>query len=119
MFRNQMYWFTTQKAINVRIAKVLWFGTYDISAAPTSWRSGQTQSFTVTVKNAGNQTWPASGPNAVELDINVAPGGVAAIPVTVTPPSAPGNVYLEAQLFKNQQFWFDGWQPVAVNVAGA
>jgi glycosyl hydrolase family 18 (putative chitinase) len=144
MFRNQMYWFTTQKAISVRIAKVLWFGTYDLSGAPASWRLGQTQSFTVTVKNAGNQTWPASGPNAVQLDLNfaptsqgsaaigtwissrvfrlsadVAPGGVAAIPVTVTAPTAPGMVYIEAQLFKNQQFWFDGWQPVAVNVAGA
>lgn len=144
MFRNQLGWFTTQKAISVRIASVLWFGTYDLSAAPASWGSGQTQRFTVTVKNAGNQIWPAAGPNAVELDLNfapralgssavstwmgsrifklgadVAPGGVASIAVSVTAPSAPGTYYLEAQLFKNQQFWFDSWQPVAVNVAGA
>lgn len=142
MFTNQLYWFSAWQASPVRIAGVLWFAGYDLTAAPTTWGAGQTATFTVTVKNSGNQTWRAGGANPVALDLNFAlrpagsasingnwltsqifnlsadvpAGGSAQLNVSVTAPSVSGPLYLEAQMFKNQQFWFPTWQPVAVSV---
>lgn len=142
LFRDHLAWFSSFKYVRARVAQVLWFGTYDMSGAPGTWRSGQSQAFTVKVTNTGNQTWPAGGRNPVELDLsfastaggsaaestwlssrifplaaNAAPGQTASIPVTVTAPSGAGSYYLQAQLFKDDQFWFDSWQPVPVGVA--
>jgi spore germination protein YaaH len=144
MFRNHLFWFSSYQSVATRVARVLWFATYDLSQAPTSWRGGERRSFSVTVKNTGNQAWPSGGSNPVELDVNfaprpygsaaiptwlsssifplatgVAPGQSASVMVTVTAPSTAGSYYLEAQLFKNQRFWFDSWQPVVVHVVPA
>ena len=144
MFTNQLYWFSAWKSLPIRVAGVLWFASYDLSAAPISWSPGQTATFAVTVKNTGNQTWVAGGPNPVDLDLNFAlrpsgsaaiagnwltsqifnlpsdlpPGGSAQLNVSVTAPNATGLLFLEGQMFKNQQFWFAGWQPIAVQVGG-
>jgi len=37
--------------------------------------------------------------------------------VSVTAPTATGSYFLEAQLFKNQQFWFPTWNSAAVKVS--
>lgn len=144
MLRTGLYWFTAHADVQVRLASVLWFASYDVGAAPDRWKAGQAQSFTVNVKNTGNQSWPAGGTNPVALDISfartpngstgistwlsskifrlaadVAPGQSAAIPVSVTAPRASGPMYLQAQMFKNHQFWFGSSQPAAVSVGDA
>ena len=145
MFTNQLYWFSAWQPLAIRVAPVLWAASYDMSAAPVSWGAGQTQTFAVIVKNTGNQTWPAGGPNPVDIDLNfstqpggsnviypswltsqifnlpadVPAGGTATINVSVTAPQRSGSFYLEAQLFKHQKFWFPTWQPLAVSVGAA
>src|SRR5579864_4701761 len=144
MFRDHLYWFASFQSVPARVAHVLWFATYDLNQAPTSWKGGETRTFTVNLKNTGNQAWPSRGANPVELDVSFSPqpGGAAAksgwlssrvfplaadvlpgqgasVAVTVTAPSGAGTYYLEAQLFKDQQLWFDSWQPVVVDVAPA
>ena len=144
MFKNQQFWFTQASSVAVTLNNH-WQAQFDISAAPTSWAANQTQTFNVGLTNLGDQTWTSTGTNPVELDVNfstthngnrdisccwkvskitplpgdVAPGGSATVSVTVTAPSAAGSYYLEAQLFKNQQFWFPNWTYKAVSVAAA
>jgi len=141
MFRNQLYWLTAYASVQVRVAQVLWFAGYDVSAVPKSWTAGQTQAFTVNAKNTGNQVWPAGGTNPVRLDLSfatvpngsagisgwlssqifnlaadVAPGQTAAVAVRVKAPAQAGEMYLQAQMFKDHQFWFSSSQPAAVTV---
>jgi hypothetical protein len=47
----------------------------------------------------------------------VAPGGSVTLTVSVTPPNTTGGYYLEAQLFKNQQFWFPTWSYASATIA--
>gem|GEM_PF-1450067 len=141
LFKNQQFWFAQAKATPVTVYNH-WQATIDLSAAPTSWTAGQAQSFNVTLHNVGDQTWPSGGTNLVLLDINfstsaggdaakyccwltsqtfvlpsdVAPGGSVTLSVNVTPPSSTGTYYLEAELLKNQQFWFPTWSYVTASV---
>src|SRR5579864_100456 len=141
MFKNQQFWFQQWQSVHVTVSPPTWTATYDMTLAPSSWTTGQTQTFNVTVTNTGNQTWPHGGTNAVMLDMHfttvsggsaqqshwltsqtfllssdVAPAASATVSVSVTAPSTGGNMSLEAELFKNQQFWFGSSQAVAVSV---
>jgi len=142
LFKNQQFWFPQAQAQPVTV-NYHWQGSVDLSAAPTSWAGGQTQSFSITITNQGDQTWVNTGTNPVMLDINfstqnggnavisccwktsqlislpssVAPGASVTFTVNVTAPSGAGSYFLEAQLFKNQQFWFPTWNSVAVTVS--
>ena len=144
MFKNQQFWFAQSQATSVPVYNH-WQATIDLSAAPTDWAAGHAQPFNVTVTNVGDQTWPHGGTNAVMLDINfstspggdaakyccwatsqtflfpadVAPGGSVTLSVNVSPPSGGGAYYLEAELLKNQQFWFPTWRYVSATVTGA
>ena len=142
MYRSQLYWFTAHADLRVLVARKLWAASYDMSAAPDAWIGGQTQAFTVTVRNTGNQAWRAADANPVMLDVSfapvpngvaglkswftsqtfkvpvdVAPGQSAAIAVKVTAPARGGGMFVQAQLFKDHQFWFSSSQPAAVTVA--
>jgi spore germination protein YaaH len=144
MFKNQQFWFGQRQPSLVTVVPQAWTAHYDMSQAPVSWQSGQTKSFPVTITNTGNVTWPAVGANPVELDLHftptpggsdniyswltsqvfalsadVPPNGSTTVTVSVTAPAATGYLSLEAEMFKNQQFWFHQWQPVSVTVYGA
>jgi spore germination protein YaaH len=118
-----------------------WTASYDMSKAPTGWGVGQTQTFPVSVTNTGTQTWPSTGSNAVDLGVHfsktaggslnqaawlssrtfslphdVAPGQSATLSVTVTAPATAGPVVLEAEMTKENEFWFQQWQPFNVTV---
>jgi N-acetylmuramoyl-L-alanine amidase len=119
-----------------------WHATYDTSSVPTSWVAGRSQTFPVTVTNAGDVTWPSTGFGKVDLDVHfatvaggsakeaswlnskafslpadLAPGAGVTVSVTWAPTSTTGSLVLEAEMIKEHEFWFPQWQPVAVNVA--
>jgi spore germination protein YaaH len=119
-----------------------WSATYDMTKAPTSWGVGQTHSFPVSVTNTGTQVWPATGANPVHLNLhfakaaggslhasswissqtvslpaNLLPGQTVTVNATVTAPRTPGALVLEAEMIKEDQFWFQQWQPVNVVVS--
>lgn len=144
MYKSHQFWFSQWQSIPVNVAAQSWVAGYDMSQAPTGWHGGQSQTFTVSVTNKGNMPWPSGGPNPVRLDLHFARGGggsanlanwltsqVYTLPgdvlpgqsttltVTATAPATSGYLYLEAELFKSQQFWFKQWQAVVVALYGA
>jgi Tol biopolymer transport system component len=108
-----------------------------VASPPTDWvAGGQTQTYTVKVKNMGTETWSKDGPNAVRLGVHfgsakddppnggptdqrfdlphdVHSGESATVTVTVTPPSLPGNYTLHHRLVKGDH-WFDQINKTAV-----
>jgi len=56
-----------------------WRAVYDMSKVPTGWAAGRTQTFPVTITNAGDVTWTANGQGRVDLDLHfaTASGGAA------------------------------------------
>jgi len=138
MVREHRFWFdaVTRSPVQwaakpVYVANVSWKAGINTTTFPTTWTKGVSRTFSVTVTNTGNVTWPGSGTNPVMLNIHfasyaggtanmaywltsnsfrlpgdVAPGASATVTVTVTP-NFFGHVVLEGEMFKNQQFWFD------------
>jgi len=121
-----------------------WKASFDMSKVPTSWVAGQSQTFPVTLTNAGGATWPSGGHTRVDLDLHFAtvaggsakaaywlnsrtfplpadvPAGASVtLTVTVTAPSRTGPLVLEAEMIKEHQFWFKHWAPVKTAVAAA
>jgi len=140
MFKNQQFWFEHWGSVRVTILPAF-TAAYDMCQVPTAWSSGQSQTVTLLLNNLGSQTWPSGGANPVELDLHfttapggsaviskwltseiftlpadVAPGGTVAVPVTAKAPATSASVYLEAQMFKNKQFWFQQWNWSQVSV---
>ncbi len=110
------------------------------SNPPTSWDTGQTQLYNVTVTNTGSQTWNAGGSNPVHLGIHfgtssdgigdgwatdqrftlagdVPPGGSQTLTVAVVAPTTPGAYVLRARMVKESVAWFDQIQKTTVAVA--
>ncbi|TMD32377.1 MAG: hypothetical protein E6I95_10810 [Chloroflexi bacterium] len=141
MIKEHQFWFAQSSAVSVMVAAPIWSATYNLSSAPTIWTAGQSKTFSVTVTNNGNQTWPATGYTEVDLDFhfttmvggsaqqshwltsqalsipsNLAPGASATFNVTITAPSTKGSMFLEAQMIKEHQFWFTQVSSVAVTV---
>src|SRR5438876_1001056 len=98
------------------------------TGAPTTWTTGQTQTFSVTLTNSGNQSWPASGaiPSRLRvhtakagdctsddcsythqrfsLPADLAPGANVTLTIAVTAPTkSTGNLVLEFQMVKEYQ----------------
>ena len=119
-----------------------WQARYDMSKAPKSWVAGRSLTFPVTVTNMADVIWPSSGWGRVDLDLHfatsaggsankanwlnsktfrmpadLAPGASVTLNVTFTAPSKTGSLVLEAEMLKQQDFWYQQWQPVVVNVA--
>jgi spore germination protein YaaH len=142
MFKNQQFWFTQAQSVPASVGSVQWAANFNACSTPRTWTKGQSQTYQITLTNAGTQTWTSTGANPVELDIHftrtpggsaqigtwlnsyvivlpsdVAPGQSVTISVTVSAPSTAGAMYVEAEMFKNQQFWFAQWQPVSVTVS--
>ena len=139
LFRDHLFWFPTWTYTAVSVAAATWKVAYAMTV-PASWSAGQGQSVSVTLTNTGNQSWNAAGTNAVMLDVNfsttangngditccwktsqlfslpgdVAPGSSVTMTVNVTAPATPRSYFIEAQLFKDHQFWFSSWSYAAV-----
>ena len=119
-----------------------WRATYDMSRVPTRWVAGRSQTFPVTVTNAGDVAWTSTGQGRVDLGLHfatsaggsanqahwlnskafqmaadLAPGASVTMNVTFAAPARTGSMVLEAQMVKEQDFWFQQWQPAAVQVA--
>ncbi len=140
MVKEQQLWFKQWAIVPVTMQGPIWMAGYDASAIPRTWTDGQTQNFTVTVTNSGNQTWPSAGPYPVRLGLHfapvdragsaawltdqrfalpndLAPGQSATINVTVTAPASRAAAVLEAQMVREQQFWFFQTGPMSVTDA--
>ncbi|PYQ63860.1 MAG: hypothetical protein DMF54_15675 [Acidobacteria bacterium] len=118
-----------------------WVATYSVAGTPTSWGTNQTQTYSVTVTNAGSQTWPHTGGGLVDLGVHftsagggfgnstyysdqrislpadLAPGASVTLSITVTAPPNSGNLVLEYQMAKEGQFWFAQFADVNVTVS--
>jgi len=112
-------------------------------APPVSWQAGQTKSYTITLTNAGAQTWHAAAPNAVLLGVyfngtgdapgqwtseparfalptDVDPGESVTLAITVTAPTTAGTYVLRQRLVEEGVTWFDQLQKTSnVAVGGA
>ncbi len=142
MIKEHQFWFTQVSSTSVTVAAPVWSATYDLSKAPASWVAGQSQTFAVTVTNNGNQTWPSTGYNEVDIDFHfttatggsaqigswktsqalsipadLKPGSGVMVTVTVTAPSVKGSMFLEVEMIKEHQFWFTQVASVPVTVS--
>src|SRR6185312_14768191 len=114
--------------VQVSVSPQTWIAGFDMSATPTEWKTGQTQAFSLTVTNRGNVPWPSGGANPVRLNLHfspvaggnakstrwlksqnyalpndVQPGASVTITGNATAPTTSGYLFVEAQMFKNQQ----------------
>ena len=147
MIKEHQFWFDSvtsspQQWKSVATAFSLIAATYDLSKAPTAWKVGQSQTFSVTVTNTGTTTWVSTGYNEFDLDFHftTTTGGSAqqghwltsmafALPhdvlagqsltfsVTLAAPSTAGSMFLEAEMIKEHAFWFPQTSAVAVTVS--
>jgi hypothetical protein len=144
MVKENQFWFSqfSDVAVTVQGAAPTWTASYDVTNTPTAWTANQTQTYTVTITNSGNQIWPAAGADPVRLGVHfatrgggfkvnypwltdqrftlpadLAPGASVTLTIAVTAPSSIGNLVLEHQMVKEHQFWFNQFADVSVVVA--
>src|SRR6266852_7484124 len=144
MIKEHQFWFDAKTpspqqwaSVTVTIPPPIWSATIDMSTVPTTWKAGESKTFSVKVTNSGNVTWPSTGYNEVDFDLHFATssGGSAnvanwinskAVPITgdlapssfvtlsvtfTAPETAGGSLTLEALMIKEHQFWFDSKTP--------
>jgi spore germination protein YaaH len=134
LFKYKQFWFQQWQPLAVTVYGA-WGASYDSCQVPTAWAPGQSQTVTLSLTNFGSQTWPAAGANPVQLDLHfatapggaaviskwltsqtyslpsdVAPGDTVSVSVTAKAPTTAGSLYLEVQMFKYKQLWFQQWQ---------
>jgi kumamolisin len=140
MVKESQFWFSQVADVNVTVAMavIAWSASYSVATTPTNWSTGQTLTYTVSITNTGNQTWPAGGSNPVRLGIHftngsgtwysdqrfnlssdLAPGASASMSVAVTAPNNSGSLVLEYRVVKESQFWFSQVADVSVAVTVA
>src|SRR2546428_7613980 len=74
MVKEQQFWFAQFADVNTTVT-AQWSASYIVTNTPTNWTSGQSQTYTVTVTNTGNQTWQATGSSPVHLGVHFATAG--------------------------------------------
>jgi hypothetical protein len=120
-----------------------WAASYNVVNTPTSWTPNQTQTYSVTITNTGNQTWTAGGSNPVHLGVrfantgggngsgnifytdqrntlpaDLAPNASLTLSISVTAPANnTGTMVIEYQMVKEGLFWFSQFADVKVTVA--
>jgi hypothetical protein len=142
MVEEGQFWFGQFADVNTTVTlSNAWVATYGVASTPTIWSTQQSQTYSVTVTNNGTQSWPAGGPNPVDLGVrfanvgggfganawytdqrfalpaDLAPGASLTLTIAVIAPSSPtGNLVLEYQVTKESQFWFAQFADVTVTV---
>src|SRR5438128_943310 len=142
MVKEQQFWFVPAGAASIETASAGWLPGYDLTGVPRNWVAGQAQTVSLTVTNTGNQAWPAGGSNPVRLGLHFAgapgvpysawlsdqrvslpadlqPGQSVTLSAALAAPTTVDAVILEAQMVKEQQFWFVPRGPAAVTNAAA
>jgi len=61
MVKEYQFWFSSSTALALAHGPAAWTAAYDLSGTPRSWTPSQTQTVSITVRNNGNQVWPAGG----------------------------------------------------------
>ena len=147
MVKEGQFWFTSWTSLALTQGAAAWTAAYDLSGAARSWAPNQTQNVSITVRNLGNQVWPAGGPNPVRLGLHFAstaggwpaqtasyftawatdqrvslpsdvpPGASATMTFAATAPAVPA--VLEAELVKEGQFWFNDWGSLSIAASPA
>src|SRR5207244_1314885 len=56
MVKEGQFWFSQFADVTVSVSAAAWTVTYSVVNTPTSWAANQTQSYSVTITNSGNQT---------------------------------------------------------------
>ena len=136
LVKEWQFWFVSRGSAAITSAPAVWTAGYDLSQAPRVWAAGQTQTFNLTLLNAGNQAWPAGGDNPVRLGLHFAPtvmlpsagwltdqrvtlpsdlgpGQTMTVSVTATAPAGDTGGVLEAEAVKENQFWFSERAPLS------
>ena len=141
MIREHSFWFQQWQPVTATV-QVLWSATYDMSKAQRAWSLGHSYSFPVTINNTGTQTWPHAGTQPVKLNLHfttrtggstktaywlsnntyslpadLAPGQSLILTVRVPAPPRAGVMFLEAEMIKENQFWFKKYAPVTIMAA--
>src|SRR5207302_1405968 len=107
-----------------------WAASYSVASTPSTWTTGQTQTYSVSVTNTGTQTWPSGGANPVHLGVHfanagggfgantwytdqrfnlttdLAAGATASFSVSVTAPTTTGNLVLEFHIVNELHFCY-------------
>jgi hypothetical protein len=140
--RPPVAWFAQMQKSTVMVNPATDLAASYSSTPPTSWTTGQTQTYSVTLTNTGSQTWNATGVDRVVLSVHfgtsddipgvgwateqrfalpadLAPGGSVTLSVTVTAPSATGGYVLRQRMFKEYVAWFAQMQKTTVMVSPA
>jgi len=141
MVKENVAWFDQIQKTSVVVAQPALGASYNVTP-PTTWLPGQTQVYTVSVTNAGAQTWTAFGTNQVRLAVNfgtssdwpgdgwvtdqrfylpadVPSGGSITLSVSVTAPLTSGSFVLRHRMVKENVAWFDQIQKTSVSVSAA
>jgi glucose/arabinose dehydrogenase len=136
MFSEQDGWFNEMQRTPVSVEKL---SAQYIVTPPTTWKPGETKTYSITLVNKGTKTWNARGTNLVDLGVyfdgtsddigawasepkrfslpnDVAPGGSVTIQVTMTAPTAPGTYVLRHRMVKEFVNWFLPLQKTTVTV---
>jgi hypothetical protein len=140
MAKANQFWFDQYADLAATVTP-LWSAVYSVTNTPTKWGTTQAQTYTVTLTNNGYSTWNAGGANPVYLDVlfsstgggvnsgthytwqafslpnDVASGASVTLTITVTAPSQAGSMYVEYQMAKTNQFWFDQYADVTATVS--
>jgi hypothetical protein len=140
MVKAHQFWFDQYADVAGTVTS-LWSAAYDVTNTPTTWGVSQARTYTVTLTNNGFSTWTASGSDPVYLQVSfstsgggvnsgthyawqafllpndVVAGASVTITITVTPPNQAGSIYVEYQMAKAHQFWFNQYADVAATVA--
>ncbi len=135
MVKEAVAWFDQIQKANVTVSPPPALAASYASSPPTSWLTGQTQTYTITVTNIGTETWLSGGATPVHLGVHfgtssdvpgsgcaspcpsdVASGGSVTITVTVTAPNTARSFVLRHRMVKEAVAWFDQIQKANVAV---
>jgi hypothetical protein len=138
MLKQYLFFFAQYSDVNVSVGTSVWQASYSVANTPTSWSTGQTRTYSVSVTNTGNVTWSAQGGTPIMLGVHfantggpgntwftdqrfnlpndVAPGGTVSLTIGVTAPTNAGNLVLEYQMLKQYLFFFAQYADVTVSV---